>query len=286
MITRILILLITVTCTSYSQEKQLTAVQIVELIKQNTGVPWRMPTVDVFKAGDSTSVVTGITVTMMATLDVLQRAATRGDNFIITHETAFYSHNSPAVPMETYHDPVYEAKQAFIKDHHLVVWQFHDNIHARKPDGIMTGMVRTLGWEKYLNQEDGRIFNLPPTTLKKLAKTLIQRLGIRAMRIIGDPDASVSIVGLSPGFGGFERNRSLFQQSGTEVLILGEGHEWEIAEYAADAVTTKLKKGMIILGHIPSEQAGMEECAHWLKTFIKGIPIEFVPAQEPFWVPE
>jgi len=27
----------------------------------------------------------------------------------------------------------------------------------------------------------------------------------------------------------------------------------------------------------------MEECARWLRTFIKGVPIEFVPTKQPFW---
>src|SRR5258708_29340066 len=42
------------------------------------------PRVDTFKAGDPDSRVNGIAVTMMATLDVLQRAAAHGDNLIIT----------------------------------------------------------------------------------------------------------------------------------------------------------------------------------------------------------
>jgi len=286
MLTRILFLSIVLSCSCSAQNTKPTAEQIIEKIKQNTGVPWREPTVDVFKAGDSATTVTGIAVTMMATLDVLQRAAAKGHNLIISHETPYYSHFNPAVPMETYNDPVYEAKRAFIKEHRLVVWQFHDNIHARKPDGILAGMIYTLGWKYYRDKKDDYVFHLPPAALKDLAKTLKQQLGIHAMRVIGDPDAAVSTVVLSPGFGGFERNRAAFQQNGVEVLIIGEAHEWEMGEYAADAITANLKKGLIVLGHIPSEQAGMEECTRWLKTFIKNVPIEFIPAQEPFWVPE
>ena len=113
-----------------------------------------------------------------------------------------------------------------------------------------------------------------------------QKLGIHALRVVGDPDASVSTLGLCEGFPGFDANRRTFQLKGVEVLVIGEAHEWETIEYAADAVTAKNKKGLIILGHIPSEQSGMEECARWLKTFIKEVPIEFVPAKEPFWLSE
>ncbi len=43
-------------------------------------------------------------------------------------------------------------------------------------------------------------------------------------------------------------------------------------------------KAMIILGHVPSEEAGMEECARWLKTFIKEVPVNYIQTPEPFWV--
>ena len=46
------------------------------------------------------------------------------------------------------------------------------------------------------------------------------------------------------------------------------------------------QKFLIILGHIPSEQAGMEEGTRWLKTFVTEVPIPFIPAREPFWSPK
>ena len=70
-----------------------------------------------------------------------------------------------------------------------------------------------------------------------------------------------------------------------DVLVIGEAREWELIEYAADTITSGKKKGLIVLGHIPSEQAGMINCANWLKTFITEVPIEFIPAPEPFWSP-
>jgi putative NIF3 family GTP cyclohydrolase 1 type 2 len=286
MMLRACVLLLMISCICYAQEKRPTAFQIVEQIKQNLNVPWREPTVDGFKAGDSSTVVSGIAVTMMATLDVLERAVERGDNLVITHEPVYYYHFDPKIPMSSYHDPVYEAKEAYIKEHGLVVWRFHDFAHAYRPDMIMTGMIRALGWENQRDKEYGNVFYISATTLEGLANSLKQKLGIRAVRVVGDPEASVSGVGLSPGFGGFEINRAVFQHKGVDVLIVGEAHEWEMGEYADDAVTEKNKKGLIVLGHIPSEQAGMEECTRWLKTFIKDVRIDFVPAGELFWVPE
>lgn len=76
------------------------------------------------------------------------------------------------------------------------------------------------------------------------------------------------------------------QFSGVDVLVIGEHPEWETIEYADDAIAAKQRKGLIVLGHIPSEQPGMEECARWLKTFVKDVPVDFVATREPFWVPK
>ena len=63
--------------------QSITAQQVIDRIKANVGVPWALPTVDSFKAGDASTPVTGIAVTMMATFDVLQRAAREGKNLVI-----------------------------------------------------------------------------------------------------------------------------------------------------------------------------------------------------------
>ena len=74
------------------KDSRLTARQVIERIQKNVGVPWRSQTVDTFKAGDPDTPVTGVATTMMATFDVLERAAASGNNLIITHEPTFYGH--------------------------------------------------------------------------------------------------------------------------------------------------------------------------------------------------
>jgi hypothetical protein len=56
----------------------LTAGQVIERIKANVGIPWREQTVDRIIAGSGDTPVRGIATTMMATLDVVQRAAEAG----------------------------------------------------------------------------------------------------------------------------------------------------------------------------------------------------------------
>jgi putative NIF3 family GTP cyclohydrolase 1 type 2 len=270
-----------------AQQSKLTARQVIERIKQNVGVAWSDsdPTVDTFKAGDPDTPVTGIACTMMATLDVLQRAAASGNNLIITHEPTFFGHLDETANLEKEGDAVLAAKQAFIKEHGLVIFRFHDYWHRRRPDGIQTGMIRALGWEKYQKPGDDQKFVVPQTTVAALAADLKKRFHINALRAVGDPNMKVTKLGLSAGFPGFDAQRHLLQSDDVEALVMGEAHEWETIEYGADAVTAKKPKALIILGHIPSEQAGMEECARWLKTFVTEVPVTFISTPEPFWTP-
>jgi putative NIF3 family GTP cyclohydrolase 1 type 2 len=269
------------------QQKPLTARQVIGQIQAHVGVPWHPDTVDTFKAGNPDSPVTGIAVTMMATLDVLKRAAAAGNNLIITHEPTFFDHLDKATDLAAgENDAVLREKREFIEKHGLIIWRFHDHWHARNPDGIEAGMVHSLGWEKFQDPKNQYVFSLPSTTLGDLAGFLESRLQIRAVRVVGDPHMPVTGVVLSPGAAGFGPETRALEMNGVQVLIIGETREWETVEYVSDAVTEGKHKALIILGHIPSEQAGMEECARWLKGFVTEVPVTFIPANEPFWIPQ
>jgi putative NIF3 family GTP cyclohydrolase 1 type 2 len=270
-----------------AQGQHLTAREVVARIQQQVGVPWQSDTVDTFKAGNPDAPVSGIAVTMMATLDVLQRAAAAGDNLIITHEPTFFDHLdiSDQLP-EKDDDPVLVAKRKFIAEHGLVVWRFHDHWHVRNPDGIEAGMVHAVGWEKFQDPHNQYLFTIPETPLEQLASDIKRRLGIGVVRVVGDPNLRITKLALAPGAAGLTRQVSALEMPGVQALVIGEAQEWEAVEYVADAVSEGKQKSLIILGHIPSEQAGMAECARWLKAFVTEVPVQFVPAREPFWSPK
>ena len=265
-----------------AQEHRITARELVTEIQKQVGVEWEKDTVDTFKAGNPDTPVTGVAVTMMATMDVLQRASAKGLNFVITHEPTFYAHlDAPEGIPES--DAVWAEKRAFIEKHGLVVWRFHDHWHMRKPDGIEAGNVHALGWEKFQRADNQYLFAIPETTVKELARQVSEKLGSSVVRVVGDPAMKITKVAFSPGAAGSEREIRALEQDDVQVLMVGETREWETVEYAADAVSEGRKKALIVIGHIPSEQMGMEECAHWLKGFVKDVPVEFVPARQPFW---
>lgn len=265
-----------------AQTSALTPKAVVSRIGEKTAVVLPPNTVDKFKAGDSTIKVTGITVTMMATLDVLKRAVQLGDNFVITHEPTFYSHRDTLGVLRSEGDSVLAEKERYISEHRLVVWRFHDTPHLMKPDMINAGATRALGWDNYRRSASEVTFDLPAQAISMLARDVGRKLGAEAIRISGDPKGQVSRVVFTHGFAGFVANRRAIQSSHPDVVILGEDHEWETIEYVIDAINLGRLKGLIVLGHIASEQAGMEEAARWLRTFVNEVPIHFVATREPF----
>lgn len=282
MFLQVLSILLAVAACAFAQQP--TAREVIDRIKSNVGVPWREQTVDTIKAGDAETPVTGIATTMMATFDVLRRAAAERKNLVITHEPTFYSHLDKTDTFETEKDPVWADKEKFIREHKMVVWRFHDHWHMRRPDGILQGVLRSLGWEKQYNAET-RLVTVPETTVASLAGYVQKKLGAKVLRVVGDRDMKVTSVALQPGAGGSAGHRRALQRKEVEVLLIGEVPEWETIEYVADAAAQGKRKALFLIGHIPSEQPGMENCAEWLKTFIKDVPVGFVPTIEPFWTP-
>jgi putative NIF3 family GTP cyclohydrolase 1 type 2 len=267
-----------------AQNTALTARQVVERIQKNVGIPWREQTVDNFKDGSNPDApVTGIATTMVATYDLLRRAAAAKRNLIIVHEPTFYSNLDD--PKDISSDPMFRLKRDFIANNALSVFRFHDHWHGHKPDGIINGMAVGLGWKKYQDPDNARLFVLPETTLNRIAVQIRDQLKIRAIRVVGDPQVKVSRAAFNPGSTGLTQVMRYFSGTDIDVFVCGEPREWDAVEYARDSIAAGKKKGMIILGHDMSEEDGMDECARWLRSFVTEVPVEFMPAGEAFWAP-
>lgn len=258
-----------------------TAVQIIDRIQKNVGVSWQSTTVDTFKAGNPETRVRGIATSVMSTLDVLHRAAASGKNLIISHEPTFYNHQDDK--KELLSDPVFLNKQKFIEKNDMVIWRFHDHWHARKPDAMLTGIAQVLGWEKYQSGPSARLYDLPGMTLDDVASAAQKRFKARAIRVIGDPKTLIRKAALNPGFTSLQAVLHTMPQ--VDLFVVGEPREWEGVEYVQDAVSAGEAKAMIILGHAVSEDPGMRLCADWVKGFVPEVPVEWIPAGEPFWRP-
>ena len=277
---------------------QVTAQQIVERIQKNLGVPWKAPSTDIFYAGKPEMQVTGIVTTWTPSLEVLQRAVAGKKNLIIARESPYWAHEAqeaqssgagrPFSREQMGGDPTYQFKRDYIAKNNLVIWRFFDNWNARKVDGQLHALCAALGWDK-LRKNAGEpahheYFTLPETSLGQLVATVQGRLKLRAPRILGDAGAQVRKVAVMHGFLLVPELTKVLEEPGVDVVVAGEPVEWEALPYFEDWITAGKGKGMIILGSEGSEEPGSGEVATWLKTFVPEVPIEWIPAGEPFWV--
>jgi putative NIF3 family GTP cyclohydrolase 1 type 2 len=250
------------------------ASKIIATIIKNTGSPAIPNTVDVIKEGSPDTKITGIVTTMFATMDVLKQAVSKNCNLIIAHEPLYYNHRDETKDFQK--DQVFLEKQKYIRDHKLVIWRFHDYIHSMKPDGIEIGMLEKLGWKDHAVNGSLDQFRFPEMTLKELIADLKQKFPQYTFNVVGNEDMKVTNVKLAPGAPGSMYHIQLLEKDNVDVLIAGESPQWETYEYARDAVSQGRKKAVIFLGHIPSEEYGMNYCAQWLKSIVKDIPVYFV----------
>jgi putative NIF3 family GTP cyclohydrolase 1 type 2 len=258
-----------------------TAREVVELIQKNSGVPFNERSYrDTFKLGNPDSPVTGIATTVMVTFDMLKRAHTAGLNLVISHEDTFWNDRDDVKDLTE--NPLYKLKTEYIRKNGMVIWRDHDHLHAMKPDFTVVGSLRSVGVKGGENAAMApRIMTIPETTLGEFAAQVKRLTGSRAFRCVGDPKARVSKILLGPGYA------TPRMTAEADVVIGGEQQEadggFDNVEYVMDAASLGMAKGVIMLGHVISEQPGMEDYANWMRTFIHDIPIQFVPAEEPYW---
>lgn len=259
-----------------------TVQDIIDLIlKEIPGAPIAQ-TVDTIKSGSAEQEVTGIVSCMFATVNVIEQTAKRGANFIIAHEPTFYNHADDKnwVP----DNKIVKEKLELLNRNKIAIWRFHDHWHSYHPDGIRYGVLKKADWLRY-DLDAKPVFTIPPTKLEDLVKRLKQSLMIGHVRVLGDLNQSCTKLALMPGAAGGQSQISMVERENPDVLIVGEVHEWETAEYIRDSIQLGQKKSLVILGHAVSEEPGMVWLADWLQQRVKGISITHIASGDPFqWI--
>ncbi|MNV28828.1 metal-binding protein [compost metagenome] len=243
------------------------------------------PTVDRLDPGSRETAVTGIVTAFSASQTVIERALTLGANFIISHEGVYYSHQGETGLLQG--DPVFMEKAALIARSGIGIYRFHDAIHRYRPDGIMAGLLRELGWERYVRQQQpaAAILELPARSVKTIAEELKKALGIAYVRAAGDLSMPCSRIGVLVGYrGGGSSAIPLFHKEKVDLVIAGEGPEWETPEYVKDAVHQGRSTALIMLGHAESEAPGMKDLADRLTEQFPELPVYFIKDQPVFQI--
>lgn len=259
------------------------SITVQDVINRLTGsTEPHAPTVDRVVAGSEAAVVHGIAVTFAASHSVIQRTLQAGANLLITHEGVFYSHHGAEYEGMT-ESPVYQDKLRLIQSGKLTIYRFHDAPHRYVPDMITQGLVRALGYGddvvKFL--PTAAIVTLPEAmSVQDIAENVKKKLGIPYLRYTGNESSVCSRIGIAVGYrGGGSHAIPLCLNEQLDLLITGEGPEWETPEYIGDAAAQGRSLSLLLLGHAASEEPGMECVAGLLRDLFPDIPIHFIPSE-------
>lgn len=262
-----------------AQRGTVTAQQVADRIRSSLGVEWRAETIDGFKAGEPATGVTGIAVTVLATTDVLRRAAAAGQNLIITQEPVYYATNDD--PGNRAKDPVYLAKKAVIDAQHLVVFRFTEHWNARQPNESAKALAATLRLTREL-PDAPQTYQIPETPLQALAAQIRNRLAIHGgLRMVGQPTLRVRTIYLAPGTTSLSMAVTNLQKA--DAILAGEPREWEAIPYTLDTWSSDRGKGLISIGRMVSEGPGMTACAAWIRSLVPEVPVVAPAVSDPYW---
>lgn len=263
----------------FLQPYTITVQELIDLILKEGRMTARQDTVDTLKSGDPNQRVTGVITTMFPTIEIIRQAIARQSNFIIAHEPTFFNHEDRGNFFAV--NSVIDEKKSLLEKNKIAIWRFHDYCHDMLPDMISYGVARKAGLGQYF-QTGSNILHIPATSLQQLALLFKQKLGIRAIRVIGDLRQSCKTIGLLPGAWGSKEHVALLEEHHPDVLIVGEVSEWETAECIRDGLALKRNTSLIVLGHALSEEPGMEWVADWLAPKLPGVPVKHIASGDPY----
>ena len=255
--------------------------QVIDLIlKEIPNAPFPK-TVDQLRSGSMDQIVTGIVTTMFPTIEVIEKTAKAGANFIIAHETPFYNNQDETDWLKD--DDAYKYKVELLDRHKIAIWRFHDYWHSHKPDGIIMGNLIKLGWEKYYDANNQRLLTLPkPMTLKTIVSLAKEKFVIPSVRVVGNLDQNCNTVYMAFGYMDSKRQIAAIQELKPDVILSGETREWETVERVRDGILMGQKTALVVLSHSVSEEAGMEYAAKWLQPKVSSVRITHIPSDNPF----
>ncbi|MHA6530974.1 Nif3-like dinuclear metal center hexameric protein [Paenibacillus sp. BAC0078] len=242
-------------------------------------------TVDKLEPGNGDREVSGIVTAFSASQYVIEQAIDLGANLIITHEGIYFSHQDQFPWREN--DPVFMQKNSLITSSGIGIYRFHDYLHRFKPDGVIEGLLRELEWQNYVteHQSEGSILTLPVMEVGEIAGYLKKKLQIPYVRVAGKLSMPCMRVGILVGYrGGGGVAIPFFQDADLDLIIAGEGPEWETPEYVRDAVHQGRNKALIMLGHAESEAPGMKYLAEQLALQYPGLPVHFIADRPVFQI--
>lgn len=238
-------------------------------------------------AGDPESEATGIATCWSPTLAVLEEAARRSLNMVISHEPLTWGlcGRDPEARLRWYDERHPTAKlpnqlrMACICANRLAVYRYHSNWDWAP----RYGMVDMLAGLLELGPAQGGtrmapLYVLPPVSVGALADRARRALNLGPIRVVGPADRVVTRLCITHGgFGQMFTSAEMSLGVGAELAIFGEALDYTL-RYCVEANLSAIE-----LGHYQSENPGMVGMAQFLRERLPpALPVRNIPSGEPW----
>ena len=235
----------------------------------------RTTTGDGLVFGDWERPVRTVAVTIIASPDVIRRACELGADMILTHEPTF-----SVIPAAA-EDAVTAKKRALCEEVGIPIVRLHDHMHFTEIDKINLGVLSRLGLE---GEFDGQktLTLKAPMSAEALIAEVSERLSLSHIRYIGPKGLTVSTLSLLFGAWGDARIHAELSRPEVDIALIGEGVEYSICEYVRDAAELGFPKGLMILGHMGSEAAGMAYLADYINETTEDVRAVYIDSGEVY----
>ena len=282
---------------------------VIGRLKSAAGSAWKDAEWDGLQAGSPDAAVTGIAVAWSPSIDVLKRATAAGCNLVITKDPLYWWEKEGPLPSPDSStsrvnegivgmtkwdvveaNPVYKAKRDLVAESKLNVLRVSENWELTNSLAL-EGLMDALKWKPQDSFiADPRIgphaktavVTLPSQTLLQAAQTAKQRIGARSVRLLGDKNANITKLAVHPGFLTIAGIRRIAQTPNLDLIIAGEGCEWEAFPYAEDWIDAGHGKGFAMLGLAVTADTGARQYADWVRSTVFPVKVEFFPLGDPF----
>ena len=229
--------------------------------------------------GDPEAKMTGVAVTWTPTVAVLREAAVDHLNFILSHESPFFTATESkwfrTMPEEE--RPHNIARRRILDAHDMVVCRCHSNWDGT-PGGVMDSCAATLGFTEHVHQSQYCCtYAIEPLTVAELADHAKLALGVPMVRVAGDPARMVRRVTVM--YGGLMQRWCAVDEAllaGADAIICGEALDYGLRA-AIDAGVA-----VVETSHVNSENPGLREFARLLGERLDRIPVRFIDAGMPW----
>ena len=226
--------------------------------------------------GDENQEIRHIMIGLDASDYVIKQAVEQDADLLLTHHPMIFH---PLKQMNT--QSMVGRRLWNLATHRISYYAMHTNYDTRGMADLaarLMGLTECAVLEEVKDGEGiGRVGKLPhPMTLRECGEQVKVAYGIPNVRLFGDPDTQVSLVGICPGAG--KSTMPLALGFGCDVYITGDiDHHTGI-----DAVD----QGMCIIdaGHYGVEHIFMEDVKAYLEKVLTGVHMDCVAVKHPFVV--